>query len=93
MIHQLLLAHGPSLMHHQVFEYPHFLAGQRQRLPVDGGGAGAGIKGQVSTGQQHVLLVMVVLLPAFLVNDVGMGDPFFCKYLCPQGEMCIRDRW
>ena len=23
-----------------------------------------------------VLLVMVVLLPAFLVNDVGMGDPF-----------------
>ena len=32
-----------------------------------------------------VLLVMVFLLPAFLVNDVGMGDPFFCKYLCPQG--------
>ena len=32
-----------------------------------------------------VLLVMVVLLPAFLVNDVGMGDPFFCKYLCPAG--------
>ena len=34
-----------------------------------------------------VLLVMVVLLPAFLVNDVGMGDPFFCKYLCPQGVL------
>ena len=32
-----------------------------------------------------VLLVMVFLLPAFLVNDVGMGDPFFCKYLCPAG--------
>ena len=31
-----------------------------------------------------VLLVMVFLLPAFLVNDVGMGDPFFCKYLCPR---------
>ena len=30
---------------------------------------------------------MVVLLPAFLVNDVGMGDPFFCKYLCPQGVL------
>ena len=27
------------------------------------------------------------LLPAFLVNDVGMGDPFFCKYLCPQGVL------
>ena len=28
-----------------------------------------------------------LLLPAFLVNDVGMGDPFFCKYLCPQGVL------
>ena len=34
-----------------------------------------------------ILLVMVVLLPAFAVNDVGMGDPFFCKYLCPQGGL------
>ena len=34
-----------------------------------------------------VLLVMVVLLPALVVNDVGMGDPFFCKYLCPQGVL------
>ncbi len=34
-----------------------------------------------------VLLVTVFLLPAFAVNDVGMGDPFFCKYLCPQGVL------
>lgn len=34
-----------------------------------------------------VLLVMVVLLPALAVNDVGLGDPFFCKYLCPQGVL------
>ena len=34
-----------------------------------------------------VLLVMVVLLPVFVTNDVGMGDPFFCKYLCPQGVL------
>ena len=34
-----------------------------------------------------ILLVMVFLLPAFLVNDVGMGDPFFCKYICPQGVL------
>ncbi len=34
-----------------------------------------------------VLLITVVLLPAFAVNDVGMGDPFFCKYLCPQGVL------
>nr|WP_308508376.1 4Fe-4S binding protein [uncultured Stomatobaculum sp.] len=34
-----------------------------------------------------VLLFMVVLLPAFVVNDLGMGEPFFCKYLCPQGVL------
>ena len=34
-----------------------------------------------------ILLAMVVLLPAIAVNDVGMGDPFFCKYLCPQGVL------
>ena len=34
-----------------------------------------------------VLLLMVVLLPAFAVNDLGMGEPFFCKYLCPQGVL------
>ena len=32
-----------------------------------------------------ILLVMVFLLPAFLVNDVGMGDPYFCKWICPLG--------
>ena len=34
-----------------------------------------------------VLLLAVVLLPALITNDVGMGDPFFCKYLCPQGVL------
>ena len=34
-----------------------------------------------------VLLIMVVLLPAVIVNTSGMGDPFFCKYLCPQGVL------
>lgn len=32
-----------------------------------------------------ILLLAVVLLPAIVVNDLGMGDPFFCKYICPQG--------
>ena len=46
-----------------------------------------------------VLLLTVVLLPALLANDVGMGDPYFCKYLCPQGvlegaiPLAIVDRW
>ena len=34
-----------------------------------------------------VLAVTVLLLPALLVNDVGLGDPYFCKYICPQGEL------
>ena len=34
-----------------------------------------------------ILLLSVVILPAFVVNDVGMGDPFFCKYICPQGVL------
>ena len=35
-----------------------------------------------------ILLLTVVLLPVLVVNDVGMGDPFFCKYICPQ--VCLR---
>ena len=29
----------------------------------------------------------MVLLPALVINDVGMGDPYFCKYICPQGVL------
>ena len=34
-----------------------------------------------------ILLLAVVLLPALIVNDVGMGDPYFCKYICPAGTL------
>ncbi len=34
-----------------------------------------------------VLLFAVGLLPMLITNDVGMGDPFFCKYLCPHGVL------
>lgn len=34
-----------------------------------------------------VLLVFVLLLPALLVNEAGLGDPFFCKYICPAGTL------
>lgn len=34
-----------------------------------------------------ILVVMVGLLPVLVTNVVGMGDPFFCKYLCPQGVL------
>lgn len=32
-----------------------------------------------------ILLLFVFLLPVMVVNEVGMGDPFFCKYICPAG--------
>lgn len=32
-----------------------------------------------------ILLVFVIVLPASIVNEVGMGDPWFCKWLCPAG--------
>lgn len=34
-----------------------------------------------------ILVVFVILLPMFLVNDVGMSDPYFCKYICPAGTL------
>lgn len=34
-----------------------------------------------------ILAVFVILLPMFATNSIGMGDPFFCKYICPQGVL------
>ena len=30
-----------------------------------------------------ILALFVIVLPMTVVNEVGMGDPFFCKYICP----------
>ncbi len=32
-----------------------------------------------------ILAVFVVALPMTVVNEIGLGDPFFCKYICPAG--------
>ena len=32
-----------------------------------------------------ILALFVIVLPMTVVNEVGMGDPFFYKYLCPAG--------
>ena len=32
-----------------------------------------------------ILVVFVIVLPMTAVNEVGRGDPFFCKYICPAG--------
>ena len=34
-----------------------------------------------------VLLILVFILPFFWRNELGIGEPFFCKYLCPVGTL------
>lgn len=34
-----------------------------------------------------ILIVFVILLPLLVVNVVGIGDPWFCKYICPAGML------
>ena len=34
-----------------------------------------------------ILVFLVVALPAFVKGDMGLGDPAFCKYICPAGTL------
>ena len=34
-----------------------------------------------------ILVVFVLVLPNLAVNTLGMGNPTFCKYICPQGVL------
>jgi len=34
-----------------------------------------------------ILALMVVILPLFWLNELGLGDPWFCKYVCPAGTL------
>lgn len=34
-----------------------------------------------------LLVVFVFVLPMTVLNEVGMGNPFFCKYICPAGVL------
>ncbi|MGM0682201.1 MAG: 4Fe-4S binding protein [Thermodesulfobacteriota bacterium] len=34
-----------------------------------------------------VLLITVVLLPLLVVDEMGLGVPWFCKYICPAGTL------
>ena len=36
---------------------------------------------------KYLILLLTVTLPLIFTNEVGMGNPFFCKYLCPQGVL------
>lgn len=34
-----------------------------------------------------ILVIFVILLPAFVVDFTGLGAPAFCKYICPAGTL------
>ncbi len=34
-----------------------------------------------------ILVVFVILLPLFVVDAFGMGETWFCKYICPSGTL------
>lgn len=34
-----------------------------------------------------VLLLLVIILPLFWIDELGMGQPWFCKLLCPSGTL------
>ena len=34
-----------------------------------------------------ILAVFVILLPLLAVDVTGLGDPWFCKYICPSGTL------
>ncbi|QXM05483.1 4Fe-4S binding protein [Crassaminicella indica] len=34
-----------------------------------------------------ILIVFVILLPMLWVDDIGIGSPTFCKYICPVGTI------
>ena len=36
---------------------------------------------------KYASLAAVLLLPAVLTDGFGIGDPFFCKYVCPAGTL------
>lgn len=34
-----------------------------------------------------ILIVFVIVLPMFLLNDYGFSSPYFCKWICPVGTL------
>lgn len=38
-------------------------------------------------GKYAVLAVLVILMPVLWVDALGMGEPWFCKLLCPAGTL------
>lgn len=38
-------------------------------------------------GKYLFLLFFVIILPLIIVDDFGLGKPWFCKYICPAGTL------
>lgn len=38
-------------------------------------------------GRYVVLVLFVIILPMTVLGAAGMGDPWFCKYICPSGTL------
>lgn len=34
-----------------------------------------------------ILLIFVILLPLFVIDITGLGQPWFCKFICPAGSL------
>ncbi len=34
-----------------------------------------------------ILVIFVIILPLYFVNDLGNGNPYFCKLVCPVGSL------
>lgn len=34
-----------------------------------------------------LLIIFVIMMPLFITNVVGIGDPAYCKYICPVGTL------
>lgn len=45
------------------------------------------VPAQMAWGKYLVLLLLVVALPLAVIDDFGLGLPWFCKFLCPAGTL------
>lgn len=46
-----------------------------------------GIPRFLNNAKYLFLLGMVILMPAFLVDEFGLGAPYFCRFVCPAGTL------
>ena len=65
-----------GLVQDLIYKVPFFK--KRKKLPMER---------FLKTLKYVVLAVFVILLPLFAVDVTGMGDPWFCKYICPSGTL------